>query len=99
MDYGDYTALRNMTSSKELNFTDQKITIEADAGRLYYEGILDEATLPWNFEIKYWLDGVALSAEELAGKQGHLQIDIEMCIRDRQALLHATVAMYWLCME
>ena len=72
VDYGDYTALRNMTSSEELHFTDQKITIEADAGRLYYEGILDDTTLPWNFEIKYWLDGVALSAEELEIGRAHV---------------------------
>ncbi len=77
IDYGDYTALRNMTSMEELQFEDQCVTVDAEAGKLYYEGILNNNTLPWQFQILYWLDGQAIAAEDLAGKNGHLQIDIQ----------------------
>ena len=78
VDYGDYTALRNMTSMEELHFENQRVTVDAEAGRLYYEGILNDNTLPWQFAITYWLDGQSITAEELAGKDGHLQIDIQI---------------------
>lgn len=78
VDYGDYTALRNLTSSEEIAFDDQRVTIDAQQGRLYYEGVLREDSLPWLFTIQYWLDGRAMAAEELAGKSGHLQIDIQI---------------------
>ncbi|MBO5140165.1 MAG: hypothetical protein J6B76_05885 [Peptococcaceae bacterium] len=78
VDYGDYTALRNMTSMEELQFEDQRVTVDAKEGRLYYEGILNNNTLPWQFAITYWLDGKNITAEELAGQDGHLQIDIQI---------------------
>ena len=78
VDYGDYTALRNMTSMEELHFENQRVTVDAEAGRLYYEGILNDDTLPWTFSIRYWLDGREYTAEELAGQDGHLQMDIRI---------------------
>ncbi|MBO5300702.1 MAG: hypothetical protein J6A81_00635 [Peptococcaceae bacterium] len=78
VDYGDYTALRNMTSMEELQFENQRVTVDAKEGRLYYEGILNDDTLPWEFSITYWLDGKNITAEELAGQDGHLQIDIQI---------------------
>jgi len=78
VDYGDYTALRNMTSMEELQFENQRVTVDAKAGRLYYEGILNNNTLPWQFAITYWLDGKNITAKELAGQDGHLQIDIQI---------------------
>lgn len=78
IDYGDYTALRNLTSSEEVQFINQQVTIDAQEGRLYYEGILNDNTLPWLFTIEYWLDGIPMHAEELAGRSGHLQLDIQI---------------------
>ncbi len=78
IDYGDYTALRNLTSSEDVQFTNQQVTIAAQEGRLYYEGILNDDTLPWLFTIEYWLDGRPMAAEELAGQNGHLQLDIQI---------------------
>lgn len=78
VDYGDYESLRNMTSSEELQFENQKVTIHADEGRLYYEGILSDRSLPWTIQINYWLDGEAVTAEDLAGRSGHLQMDLSI---------------------
>ncbi|HEY8346756.1 MAG TPA: hypothetical protein VIL07_05685, partial [Symbiobacteriaceae bacterium] len=74
VDYGDYTALRNLTSSDKLVFEDGKVTIDAPAGKLYYEGRLKSTVIPWRFEIHYFLNGQEYPAEEIAGKSGALRI-------------------------
>lgn len=74
IDYGDYTALRNMTTNDEIVFENETVKIDTKAGKLYYEGTLDRNTIPWNFSIRYYLDGIEYPAEELAGKSGALKI-------------------------
>ncbi|MDR1246143.1 MAG: hypothetical protein LBK57_03845 [Clostridiales Family XIII bacterium] len=74
VDYGDYTALRNMTSADEIVFDNQTVTIDTKARKLYYEGTLNNNTIPWNFKIRYFLDGVEYKAEDIAGMSGALEI-------------------------
>ncbi|MDD5953458.1 MAG: hypothetical protein PUC32_07430 [Oscillospiraceae bacterium] len=83
IDYGTYSALRNMTSSDEIHQDNGKITITTKAGKLYYEGKLDKMELPWTFSFHYYLDGKEYTAEELAGKSGALKIT--MAIRKNPA--------------
>ncbi|MGN1350502.1 MAG: hypothetical protein ACI4VM_05850 [Anaerovoracaceae bacterium] len=74
MDYGDYTALRNMTTSDELVFENETVRIDTTAGKLYYEGTLSRDVIPWILSFRYFLDGEESSAEALAGKSGALKI-------------------------
>ncbi|MDO4553063.1 MAG: hypothetical protein Q4C22_05955 [Bacillota bacterium] len=74
IDYGDYTALRNMTTSDELIFENQTVLVDAGAGRLYYEGVLNSSVIPWVFDIRYYLDGAEYEAEELAGRSGAFRL-------------------------
>ena len=78
IDYGDYTALRNMTTDDESLFEDETVRIQTEARKLYYEGHLRSDAIPWTFAIHYALDGAACSAEELAGKSGHLEITMDI---------------------
>lgn len=78
IDYGDYTALRNMTTDDEILFEDETVRIQTEARKLYYEGHLRSDVIPWIFAIHYALDGAACSAEELAGKSGHLEITMDI---------------------
>lgn len=76
-DYGDYTALRNMTTTDPLTYENGVLTLTpAEDGKIYCEGTLAEAQLPWLFELTYTLDGVEVSPEELAGKSGALVITL-----------------------
>ncbi|MCC8356997.1 MAG: hypothetical protein LJU34_03970 [Oscillospiraceae bacterium] len=77
-DYGDYSALRNMTGTEEISYDGDTVTIEADAGKLYYEGTLENARLPWIFEIHYYLDGAEYDAADLAGQSGELEITLSI---------------------
>lgn len=74
IDYGSYTALRDMTSTAEVGYDNGKVTIDADAGKLYYEGTLDSKVMPWKFDIHYYIDGKEYSPEEIGGKSGALKI-------------------------
>lgn len=74
IDYGDYTALRNMTTNDEIIFEDETVRIDTKAGKLYYEGILSKNSLPWDFSIRYYLDETEYTDKELYGKDGALKI-------------------------
>lgn len=76
IDYGDYTALRNMTSEDEIAFENETVRIDTKAGKLYYEGILSEQSIPWDFSVKYYLDQKEYPAKEMAGKSGALELKI-----------------------
>lgn len=74
IDYGNYTALRNMTSTAPIAEEDGAIQIDAGEDKLYYEGRLDNRDIPWDISLQYYLDGVECPATELAGKSGGLAI-------------------------
>ncbi len=74
VDHGDYATVRNMTGTEELTLTDGTVTAQAGPGRLYYEGRLEGAAIPWNVSLRYFLDGQERPAAELAGASGELEI-------------------------
>lgn len=75
-DYGIYNRLSNLTTKDNFNQVDDKITISTDSERFYYQGDLTSKELPWNINIKYYMDDKEMSAENLAGKSGKLKITI-----------------------
>lgn len=78
IDYGDYSRVKNMTSEEELMMDGDQITVNNQAERLYYEGILKTNELPWNISIRYFMDGVEYLAEEIVGKSGALEIALDI---------------------
>ncbi|MDF2685127.1 MAG: hypothetical protein K0S55_308 [Clostridia bacterium] len=82
-DYGDYTDIRNLTTSEKLNQSDDQITINTDSDKLYYQGTLEKKELPWDIAIKYYLDDKEISAMELAGKSGKLKITMSVKQNDK----------------
>lgn len=73
-DYGNYSAVSNMTTSEKLTQNGDMITINTTTDRFYYQGMLESKVLPWNIAIRYKLDGKEISASKLAGKSGALMI-------------------------
>ena len=78
VDYGDYASLRNMTGSEAIDYQDGKVTIQAGAGKIYYEGKLNSTEMPWNISVRYFMDGKEYSAQEIAGMDGALKIAIDI---------------------
>lgn len=78
IDYGEYQSLRNMTTTDSLEYSDDTVTIDAEAGKLYYEGKLDSNVMPWKVDIHYYMDGKEYTGEEIAGMSGALKITISI---------------------
>ncbi|MDR1016265.1 MAG: hypothetical protein LBL67_02180 [Coriobacteriales bacterium] len=83
VDYGDFSAVQNLTDLTPLSLdaaTAQApagVTVDTTAKQLYYQGDLVGTTLPWDFRVTYRLDGKPVSADQLAGASGHLQIEFK----------------------
>ncbi len=77
-DYGSYTEIRNMTTSDKLQRDGDQITAATDTDRFCYQGTLERRELPWDFDIKYHIDGKEMTGAELAGKSGLLKIDMSV---------------------
>lgn len=73
-DYGDYFSVCNLTSEENISLDGDSVTVSADSGTFYYQGNLEDATIPWNISVAYTLDGKSVAADELAGANGHLVI-------------------------
>lgn len=73
----DYTTLKDIVNVKgdETYSTnnDGSISWNAEGNDIYYQGTTD-ADLPVAVKISYQLDGADISAEDLAGKSGHVTI-------------------------
>jgi putative membrane protein len=77
-DYGNYSDIRNMTTSEKINQSGDQITINTNANKFYYQGTPEKKELPWNIAIKYFLDDKEISGEDLAGKSGKLKITMSV---------------------
>lgn len=78
VDYGDYSTIRNLTTNDKISQNGNMITVNNTGSKLYYEGTLKKATLPWNISIRYYLDGKEYSPSEIAGKTGALTIKMKI---------------------
>ena len=86
-DYGDYTAVTNMSDYTEPVIEGNKVTWNVSPdykGRFYYKGELDakKVALPWTFDVSYKLNGVPKNADELAGASGLVEIHIDAKFND-----------------
>jgi X-X-X-Leu-X-X-Gly heptad repeat protein len=77
-DYGNYSDIRNMTTSENISKTGDKITLNTNADKFYYQGTLENKELPWDISIKYHLDDKEISGKDLAGKSGRLKIIVSV---------------------
>lgn len=74
-DYGDYTAVKMLTTTDEITQNGDTVTFSSAAERVYYQGTMEAGTeIPWNISLCYELDGEGIAPAELAGKSGALKI-------------------------
>lgn len=77
VDYGKYSSVKNLTDLTEITQSGDTVELTASEGKFFYQGTLEHTSLPWEFQITYLLDGEEVTAKELAGKDGTLEILIE----------------------
>ncbi len=83
VDYGNYSSLKNLTDLSEMKQTDNTVQVTAPEGKFYYQGNMNDAALPWDIAISYFLDGKEISPEDLAGKEGHVEIRIKTSANEK----------------
>ncbi|MBP2242924.1 X-X-X-Leu-X-X-Gly heptad repeat protein [Cytobacillus eiseniae] len=83
VDYGSYSSLKNLTDLANLEQMDQRVHFTASEGKFYYQGNMNEEPLPWEIAISYFLDGKKITPEELAGKDGHVEIQINTSANEK----------------
>lgn len=75
-DYGNYSQIKNLNTKDKIQYDNGTISFYGSSERVYYQGTMKEAELPWIFTIRYFLDGAEIEASELAGKSGELKITL-----------------------
>ena len=83
VDNGSYTNLKNLSNLSEIQLVDNQVEFSAPKGKFYYQGNMNNQALPWDIAISYLLDGKKIASEELAGKEGHVQIDIQTAANEQ----------------
>lgn len=81
VDYGDYINVLNLSTKDKLNYKEGILesNINSEENKFYYQGEMDKNTeIPWDINIKYYLDGKKISAKELAGKSGKLELKLNI---------------------
>lgn len=77
-DYGPYESVSNLTDQAPIGLEDGRASFDVPEGVFYYQGNADaaDATLPWDVDVSYLLDGEPVSAEDLAGRSGALRVHV-----------------------
>ena len=75
-DYGAYSLVSNLTDESGIRSENGENILTVPGGAFYYQGNLDTNRLPWTYTISYRLDGVAVTADRLAGASGRLSLQI-----------------------
>lgn len=74
VEHGGYTLVKNLTNTEEIALAGDAATFDVSEGTFFYQGNLGKVELPWNIHLEYSLDGKKVDADELAGKDGHVDI-------------------------
>lgn len=82
-DYGDYSEVKMLNSTDAIEQSGDKVSFTADQDKIYYQGTMENAQIPWNIKITYKLDGKEVAPEDLAGASGVLTIHVEITENDK----------------
>ncbi len=77
-DYGNYGDVRNLSNSGKININTDIVELNGTDGKNYYQGTMTNNEMPWNISVKYFLEGKEISANEIAGKSGNIEIKINI---------------------
>lgn len=83
-DFGEYSEIKSLNSIGTLEYKDGTITRNDSNKVLYYQGILKNKEIPWNIDVRCFIDGIEYKAEEALGKSGKLEI--KMSIKENKNL-------------
>ena len=74
-DLSDLSGIKNVKGDETFVQDGKKLTWNTDGEDIYYQGTTDKE-LPVSMKITYYLDGKEIDSSELAGKSGHLRMEV-----------------------
>ena len=74
-DTSDLTDIKNVKGDETFTQDGDNLTWSTDGKDIYYQG-KTQKDIPVSVGIKYYLDGTEVSPEALAGKTGHLKMEV-----------------------
>ena len=74
-DVSDLEGIKNVKGDETFTQDGDKVTWNTDSSDIYYQGTSNKE-LPVDMKIKYYLDDQEITPEELAGKSGHLRMEV-----------------------
>ncbi|MEG1011187.1 MAG: hypothetical protein RSE54_04955 [Ruthenibacterium sp.] len=77
-DYGSYAELTDLTADAPAEKNGETVTLHAPAGKISYEGKLNQNGTPWDISVRYFLNGKGIAPQELGGKSGVLGITLQI---------------------
>ena len=80
-DFGQYKSLLNMSTDEKGIEKNGSVTwhAPADGSKFFFQGEMDPKAVktPWTFDITYKVNGVVTNADEVGGKSGLVEMDID----------------------
>ena len=74
-DFSDLEGIKNVKGDETFTQDGDKVTWSTDSSDIYYQGTSSKE-LPVDMKIQYYLDDKAITPDELAGKSGHLRMEV-----------------------
>ncbi|MGL4484862.1 MAG: hypothetical protein ACRCUS_07920, partial [Anaerovoracaceae bacterium] len=75
-DYGESIKVKNLSNNSPISKNGAAILLKSESKNFYYQGDMKSRSLPWNFEISYYLDEEVISSDDLLNASGDLEIEI-----------------------
>ncbi len=85
-DVSELTNIQNTNGDETYSQNGKTLVWKANGNDIYYQGNTDKE-LPITMKITYKLDGEEISAKDLAGKTGELEIDIEFTNNEKHTVV------------
>ncbi|MGN0794919.1 MAG: hypothetical protein ACI4MG_10690 [Aristaeellaceae bacterium] len=75
-DYGNYTSVRMMNTEDAVTYVGGLVSFVSADSRVYYQGNMAHAELPWLFEVTWKLNGQPVAASQMAGASGAMELHL-----------------------
>ncbi len=89
-DISDLKNIKNVKGRESFTRDGEKITWNAEGNEIVYRGESDRE-LPVDLHVTYTLDGKSITADELAGKSGHVEMTYEFNNKEKAPFAAVTV--------
>ena len=86
-DYGDYSTVKMLNATDAISLENGVVAFSTQKEKVYYQGTLENAQIPWKISVKYSLDGKEISPNELEAQTASLSNIVTLLGGNNAAIL------------